>query len=40
MENITKCFNKDNDVHITIMGDFTNAQVKTIEEYKQLVFKN
>lgn len=40
MKNIQKCFNSKNTVHITIMGDFTNANVKSIEEYKKLIFND
>ncbi len=36
---IDKMFNKDNDIYITIMGDFDEKKVKSIKDYKKLIFK-
>ena len=38
MNNILKCFDNKNDIHITIMGDFSKEKIETIEYYKSLIF--
>jgi len=39
-ETINKMYNPENDLHITIMGNIDESKLKTIEEYKKLIFKD
>ena len=37
--NINKCFDSNNTIHISIMGDVDESKLKTIDVYKKLIFK-
>lgn len=39
-ENIDRCFNKENDIHITIMANIDEDKIKSVNEYKNLIFKD
>jgi len=38
-KNINLAFNKNNKVYITIMGDVNESEIKTLKEYKKMLFK-